>query len=66
MVRGPLAKVESTGLAFPGGFAHLRLPFLGAALHFGGRDIFDMLRKPPLVPEGIADFAVAIAPEHIL
>lgn len=40
--------------------------FLSALGHILRRNVFDMLRDRPLVAEGIGDFAVTIAPEHIL
>src|SRR5260370_258812 len=52
--------------ALSGSFGHFCGPFLGAALHLIGSDVLDMLRKAPLMAEGIGQLAVAIAPKLVV
>src|SRR5260370_28383584 len=52
--------------ALSSSFGHFCGPFLGAALHLIGRDVLDMLRKAPLMAEGIGQLAVAIAPKLVV
>jgi len=58
--------VQKSLLAGSGGLSHLRGKLLGAALHFFRRDVLHMLCEAPLMPEGIGQLAVAIAPELIV
>src|SRR5271169_6041921 len=48
------------------GFAHLRHPGVRTAFHFGGGNVFHMLRQTPLVSKRITNLAVSIAPELVL
>src|SRR5260370_15903393 len=52
--------------ALSGSLGHFCGPFLGAALHLIGSDVLDVLRKAPLMAEGIGQFAVAIAPKLVV
>src|SRR5260370_34519127 len=52
--------------ALSSSFGHFCGPFLGAALHLIGSDVLDMLRKAPLMAEGIGQLAVAIAPNLVV
>jgi len=52
--------------ALSSSFGHFCGPFLGAALHLIGSDVLDVLRKAPLMAEGIGQLAVAIAPKLVV
>src|SRR5260370_26763919 len=52
--------------ALSGSLGHFCGPFLGAALHLIGSDVLDVLRKAPLMAEGIGQLAVAIAPKLVV
>src|SRR5260370_25089333 len=55
--------VESLALA--SGFGHLRGPLCGAPFHLLGSDVFDVLRKAPLVAKWVSEFPIAVPPELI-
>src|SRR5713226_695317 len=51
--------------ALAGSLGHAGSPFGLAAGHFVGRDIFHVRGHAPGMAEGIVEFTVAVAPEHI-
>src|SRR5260370_39807070 len=73
-MKGPLVRSQAAGLsteskrnvsALARGFSHFRRPFFGAALHLLRSDIFDMLRKAPLLAKWVRELPVAVSPELI-
>src|SRR5260370_18215866 len=73
-MKGPLVRSQAAGLsteskrnvsALARGFSHFRRPFFGAALHLVGSDVFDMLRKAPLLAKRVRELPVAVSPELI-
>src|SRR6266704_6237274 len=62
---GPFNGIKGNVSALARGFSHFRRPFFGAALHLLRSDIFDMLRKAPLLAKWVRELPVAVSPELI-
>jgi hypothetical protein len=56
------------GLALTGAdrLGHFGQCFCRAAFHFFGSNVLDVCSEALVMHEGIGDFAIAVAPEHIL
>src|SRR5260370_3752206 len=62
---GRFSWLEVKVSALSSSLGHFCGPFLGAALHLIGIDVLDVLRKAPLMAEGIGQLSAAIAPKLV-